>query len=147
MPSIRLTQLAIAKLKKPKTGRITYWDKMLPCFGLQITSNDARSWKAAYRVKRHLVIETLGSLQQIPKVDTARDMARSSMLKAKAGIHPVEERQRLRAEMEAAAERSISFQSTVERFIDRYARERQKPTTLAETRRVFDREILPRWGK
>ena len=50
----------------PKSGRVTYWDRMLPSFGLQITTNDARSWNAAYRVHRRLVIETLGSLVANP---------------------------------------------------------------------------------
>src|SRR4051794_508206 len=108
MPTTKLTQLGIAKLKPPKSGRVTHWDTYLPSFGLMITSNDARSWKCAYRVNRKLVIETLGSLAQIPRVDDARNRARISMLKAKTGINPVEERKAQQAEQEAVDARSIS---------------------------------------
>jgi hypothetical protein len=38
MPTIRLTQVAVDKLKPPRTGRKIFWDNLLPGFGLRITS-------------------------------------------------------------------------------------------------------------
>src|SRR4051794_28964829 len=94
MPTIRLTQTAVEKLKPPATGRITYWDKHLPSFGLRVTQKGAKSWVAVSRINRKLVWHTLGTLAQIPKVDEARARARASQLLARDGINPVVERKR-----------------------------------------------------
>ena len=50
MPTIRLTQLAADKQSPPATGRVIYWDRLLPGFGLRLTAKGARSWVAMYRV-------------------------------------------------------------------------------------------------
>src|SRR3977135_2751163 len=102
MPTIRLTQVAVDKLKPPSTGRTIFWDNLLPGFGLRITSKGAKSWVAMYRVRRRAVMETLGTVGLVPKVDEARQMARESLLKARAGINPVQERKRAKAVEEAA---------------------------------------------
>src|SRR5207248_2966643 len=44
MPTIRLTQLAADKLVPPATGRIVYWDRHLPGFGMRVTSKSG-AWK------------------------------------------------------------------------------------------------------
>src|SRR5262249_26999412 len=53
---------------------------------------NARSWVAMYRVRGKFVMETLGAVALIPKVEVARQRARDSMLKARAGTNPVAER-------------------------------------------------------
>src|SRR5437588_10502504 len=89
MPTIRLTQLAAEKLTAPPTGRSVYWDRHLPGFGVRITASGAKSWVAMYRVSGKPVMETIGSLAKVPRVDDARQAARESMAKAAAGGHPV----------------------------------------------------------
>src|SRR5262249_46131917 len=102
MPRIRLTQAALGKLKPPATGRIIYTDPHLPGFGLRLTKKNARSWVAMYRVRGKFVMETLGDVALLPKVEDARQRARDSMLKARAGTNPVaerREREKVEAEM------------------------------------------------
>src|SRR5207253_906472 len=89
MPTIRLTQLAAEKIAAPAAGRLVYWDRLLPGFGLRVTSTGAKSWVAMYRVGGKTVMETLGQLAKLPKVDDARQAARASMKKAAAGEQPV----------------------------------------------------------
>src|SRR5436190_18368088 len=97
MPTIRLTQLAAEKIAAPATGRVIYWDRLLPGFGLRVTSTSAKSWVAMYRVGGKTVMETLGQLAKLPKVDDARQAARASLEKAALGEHPVTEKRTIAA--------------------------------------------------
>jgi len=148
MPRIRLTQAAVEKLKPPATGRIIYTDQHLPGFGLRLTEKNARSWVVTYRVRGKFVMETLGNIAVIPKVEDARQLARESMLKARAGTNPVDERRkRERIEAEKAAEaKANTFRAVFERYLDRHAKTRQNAKTLAETLRLFNKDILPGLG-
>src|SRR5258708_4318525 len=129
MPTIKLTQAAVERLKPPAKGRVEYWDSTLPGFGLRVSAPAAgrddgagrKVWQVMYRVNGRLVRETLGSLPAITKVDAARELARASMHKAHRGVHPVEERQRAEEEgrqreiVEAARQRD-----TLAAILDRY---------------------------
>src|SRR5271163_1510525 len=85
------TQLAIERIKPPPTGRVTYWDKTLPGFGLRISAprpgsrQGRKTWIAMGRVDGKPVMETIGTLAQIPKVEKAREAAREAIRKMKAG--------------------------------------------------------------
>ncbi len=140
MPTTRLTQLGVDRLAPPKTGRVIHWDRTLPGFGIRLTEKGAKSWVAMYRVDGRTVMETLGSLAKLPKIEAAREMARASMQKAEAGYNPV-------AEKRTAAARSAA--NTVKAAVDRYLTEcdrNLKPKTAAEWRRIFEHDVLPRWG-
>ena len=147
MPTIRLTQVAVDKLKPPSSGREIYWDNLVPGFGLRITAKGAKSWVAMYRVHGKAVMQTLGSVGVVPKVDEARQMARESMVKARAGVNPVHERKRAKAEAAAAKANAMPVAKLYEHYLDRYAKTRQKANTLAETHRAFAKDVLPRWGQ
>src|SRR5713226_2037773 len=92
LPTVKLTQIAVDRIKPPASGRVEYFDSQLPAFGLRISATGRKSWIVMYRVDGKLVRETLGTLARIPKVDKAREVARESMRQAQAGIHPVETR-------------------------------------------------------
>jgi hypothetical protein len=74
MPKTRLTQLAIERLAPPSIGRVIYWDRTLPGFGLRLTAAGSKSWVAMYRVNRKTVMQTVGTLAKVPLHD-ARDLA------------------------------------------------------------------------
>src|SRR5271163_4938659 len=96
------TQLAIERIKPPPTGRVTYWDKTLPGFGLRISAprpgsrEGRKTWIAMGRVDGRPVMETIG---------TVREAAREAIRKMKAGAKPLDERRadRKRREAEAVA--------------------------------------------
>jgi integrase len=154
MPTLKLTQAAVDRLKPPASGRVEYWDSQLPGFGLRVSAprpgnKDGRKiWQAFYRFEGRMVREKLGALDRIPSVAEARERARDSMTKAHAGANPVEERrvkeaeERHQAEVEEARKRN-----TVATVIDRYLAERpvdksRKPMRaeyLAETARTLDK--------
>jgi integrase len=149
MPTIRLTQVAVDKLKAPSSGRIIYFDRLLPGFGLRITDKGAKSWVATYRVSRKPVMETFGTLAQIPRVDDARQRARDSMLQARAGTNPVAKRRE--REQHEKAKADAAEKQTVSHIVDQYLRKHvdanYRPSSAKETRRQFDKDVLPKWGK
>jgi integrase len=159
---IAFTQLAVERLKVPDSGRIIYWDKLVPGFGLRVSaprpgSRDGRkTWIAMYRVAGKPVMETLGTLAQIPKVDRAREAARVSFLRARAGGDPIAERRAevVRKATEAAAAEAAAQHAVTGRFTavaDRYMREHVERNCAAslikETRRILERDVKPRWGE
>src|SRR5437762_6529165 len=141
MPTIRLTQLAAEKQSPPATGRVVYWDRLLPGFGLRLTAKGARSWVAMYRVDGKTVMQTIGPFAKLPHVDEARQLARDSMARAAAGENPVIEKRRA-----AARESANTVQAAVIRYLDRCDRT-LRPKTAREWRRIFQHDVLPRWGE
>jgi len=141
LPTIRLTQAVVEKKSAPPVGRLVYWDRHLPGFGLRVTAKGAKSWVAMYRVNGKAVLETIGTTVKIPKVEDARKRARESMEKAAAGENPVKERK-------AAAKRQTA--NTVNLAVDRYLIQCDrdlKPKTAREWRRIFEHDVLQRWGE
>jgi integrase len=149
MPKIRLTQVAVDRLKPPVSGRVEYWDTTLPAFGLRVAAARAgqparKTWMCSYRVAGKKVRETLGTTATIPKVDDARDLARASMQKAQRGVHPVEERKRTAAA--DANGRGQPLAAAIERYLARYAAKRMRPVYFNETRRAFNYDVNPVLG-
>jgi integrase len=94
-----------------------------------------------YRVEGKTVMETIGALAKIPKVDAARQAARDSMAKARMGNNPV-------AEKRTAAVRNTG--NTVAAAVTRYLAQCDRnlaPKTAREWRRIFEHDVLPRWGE
>lgn len=149
MPSLKLTQMAVERLKPAASGRVEYWDTVLPGFGLRISparpgQPPRRIWQCMYRVQGKQVREQLGTLASVPKIEEARALARASMQKAQQGIHPVKQR---RAEQQQATSRSIRRRDTLGMILDRYlaeyGRRRWRPAYLKEVTRSFGADLLP----
>lgn len=163
MPNqIKFTQAAVENLKPPPTGRVMYWDATLPGFGLRVAAprpgsrEGRKSWIAMGRVDGKPVMETIGTLGQIPKVDKAREAARTAIAKMKAGTRPLDER---RAEQErklieavaaeAAAREAVEgrFAVVAERFLAEHVERKCSLNYAREVRRILEHDVLPRWGE
>jgi integrase len=144
MPRLRLTQVAVEKLKPPSEGRSIHWDRHLPGFGLRVTRNGQKSWVAMYRVGGRSVMETLGKFERIPKVDEARELARQAMQRAAAGEHPTEAKERRKREAEKVA--ASNFGAAAALYVERYAKRHTKPQTWREVERQLRVDVLPRWA-
>src|SRR5438046_1136790 len=95
MPRIRLTQVAVDKLKPTAKGRVIFWDSLLPGFGIRIGRQGGKTWIAMYRIDGRAVMETLGRFERIRRVDDARELARKAMQRAASdGEHPTEAKRR-----------------------------------------------------
>jgi integrase len=146
MPTIKLTQPAIEKLKAPLTGRIGYWDNQLPGFGLRISETGRKTWVVMYRVGGKLVRETLGKAAVIPNVADARSRARESLQKVQAGVNPVEEKRGSERAAKLAGERTPkSFGAAADLYLTRYAERNTKTSTHKETKRVLQHDVRVKW--
>ena len=90
MPTIRLTQNAVDRLKPPADGRVSIG--ILICPGLGCASphrgrstKGRKTWQCLYRVNSKLVRETLGTLELIPKVDEGRRAPSGQHVKGEVG--------------------------------------------------------------
>src|SRR5579862_8633528 len=114
MPTISLTQRAVEALNPPRTGRVEYFDRTLPGFGLRISDAGRKTWFVMYRVRGRKVRETIGTIATIPNVGDARQRARESIELAQRGVHPAEAREEAEA---AAAARSVTFTTVADRYL------------------------------
>jgi hypothetical protein len=96
MPTTKLTELAVTKMRPPKAGRIEYFDTLLPSFGLRITPAGAKSWVVMTRVNGHLKRVTLGRWPVVGLAE-ARERARRAIADAQEGRTPAGARPRRRA--------------------------------------------------
>lgn len=143
MSSISLTQRAVETLKAPPRGRIEYFDRTLPGFGLRISDAGRKTWFVMYRVRGRKVRETIGTVATIPNVGDARQRARESIELAQRGVHPAEAREE--AEVAEAA-RSMTFITVADRYLVEYVERNNRPSTIRETRRILNRDVKPKWG-
>jgi len=104
MPRIKLTQAAVDGLRAPKTGRVEFWDTLLPGFGIRVAATGRKTWQAFYRVDGKLIREKLGTLDAVPNVGDARALARESMTAVRRGENPVEQKRQAETEKKIKAE-------------------------------------------
>ena len=150
MPTIKLTQPAIERLKPPKSGRVEYFDNQCPGFGVRISETGRKTWIVLYRVGGKSVRETLGTTAAIPSVAEAREQARESLFKAGRDINPVEERRQQQRAAETAAKQVVEerFEVVVERFLNERPLQLQKGWSrkyAEEVRRIFEHDVYPHW--
>jgi integrase len=161
LPRTSFTQSGIERLRPPASGRSTYWDKILPGFGLRVAAprpgsrEGRKTWIAMGRVDGKAVMVSLGTTGQIPSVAAAREAARAAILKMKGGTRPLEERraekQRRAAEAaaaEAAARAAVEgrFAAVAERFLAESGKAKGwAPKYAKEFRRLIEHDVLPRW--
>jgi integrase len=150
MPTIKLTQPAVERLKPPKSGRIEYFDNQCPGFGVRVSETGRKTWIVLYRVGGKSVRETLGTTMTIPNVAEARDRARESLFKAGRDINPVEERRQQKRAAEMATKQAVEgrFEVVAERFLNERPLQRQKGWSrkyTQEVRRIFEHDVYPHW--
>ena len=83
------------KMRAPASGRVEYFDTLLPGFGLRVTAGGAKSWIVMTRVHGKLKRVTLGRYPALGLAD-ARDQARKVIADAQEGKTPLSGRARRR---------------------------------------------------
>jgi integrase len=149
MPTVKLTDAAVQRLKAPPGGRVDYFDAAYPGLALRVTGAvdqrpERRTWTLFYRFggkQRRLTFEpgypALGLAE-------ARDTANKAKLAIQAGVDPGAAKAEAKAE---AARAPDTIANVVEVFIRRDLEGKKRaPRYIAETRRIFDNHVLPRWA-
>jgi integrase len=155
MPTVKLTAAAASRLRPPTDCvNKTYWDSQCPGFGLRISAKGRRTWVCMYRCNGRAIMETIGTQAVIPDVAAARALARASMVKARAGTNPVEQRREEAAAQEAEAKaKQKTFAwliahseqgkhgEVTKGFLAEYASRNQRLSTQYETKRTLKRAM------
>jgi integrase len=137
MPVIKLSEAGVGRLEPPGEGRVDYWDKAQPGFGLRLTSSGKRTWQIMYRsggVRRRLA---LGEWPALP-LKLARQAAEQAMAQVEAGKDPARERA-------VVTGGPVTVQRLADAYLERHAKRNKK--TWAADAGMIRREVLPAWGK
>lgn len=128
---MRLTRPNVARLAVPP-GRteIIVFDEALPGFGVRVRLGGKRTWIAQYRLGSKQRRVTLGTTDTLDP-EEARRRARSVL----GAVHNGDDPQAKKAEARARA--SITLGTVAANYLERFAAERLRPKTLAETRRYL----------
>jgi integrase len=134
MPSIKMTNLWLARLKNTKSGRIEYFDNFQSGLGLRV-GKTKMSWMVLYRVagSRKLKRMTLGKYPSMKLVD-ARDKAKNAVYDADNGIDPAYEKLK---EREAP-----TFDELADEYLVKHG---SKKRSFYEDNRIIDKDFRPVW--
>jgi integrase len=141
MPKKSLTQLAVDRIKPPTDKqREEHFDANQPGFALRVTDKGHKSWVVFYRRPGIPKVEryTIGSLEDFPKVEKARDIARQIRQQAARGENPKLDQQAARATADAAA--ALTVDVLIDEYLKRWARPKKR--SAAEDERMLRRELL-----
>jgi integrase len=133
MATTRLTELAVEKMRPPKTGRIERFDALLPSFGLRVSSSGIKTWMVMTRVHGTLKRITLGRWPTL-SLAQARDRARKVIEDAQEGRTPLSGRA-CRRELDGDTVAAVLAE-----YIARYQRGRGK-RCWREVERTLTREL------
>ncbi len=147
MPTKKLTDTGVKKLKPPSKGQTTHWDTELKGFGLRVGEKGTKAFIAMPSIKSgnawKAVRITLGRYPALG-VGEAREQARKYINAAKRGIHPRE----LKADEERMKERDRmnTFAACRDKFLKTYCELNLRERTKNEYKRVLEGEFQA-WDK
>jgi integrase len=140
-----LTVNGIKSLKPAEAGtRYDAWDSLVPGFGVRVTDRGNKSYILVARYPGHRnptrrVIAQVDAMELV----AARDTARAWLAKIFKRVDPRTEHGRKRAD---SRRREELFADVSRRFLEQHVF-RNKLRTAVEIERVFNKYLIPRWGK
>jgi integrase len=149
MPTVRLTDAAVQRLKAPPGQRVDFFDGAFPGLALRVTGAvdqrpERRAWTLFYRFggkQRRLTFEDGYPALDLKK---ARQKATEAQLLIRAGKDPAV----VQTAAKAAGARAPDTVASVCRLYVAHLERRQKSAAyIRETRRNLGNHVLPRWGE
>ena len=113
MPTVRLTTRGVNAIKKPKTGRVEYWDTVITGLGLRVSETGRKSWVVMYRNQGRLRRMTLGTYPK-KSLATARNEAGDILGRASGGKDPAAEKN--------AERKAGTFSELADLYLEKYAK-------------------------
>ena len=87
MPTKKLTDLFVERVKPPAHGRVEYFDASFGGLALRVTDHGHKSWSLHFRMGGRLRRHTIGNYPTIKPAD-ARRRAQRALDRAREGIDP-----------------------------------------------------------
>jgi len=131
-----LTHASVAALKSPPGGQVDYWDTRKPGFGIRVSKGGTKTWLLMYRQHGRKHRLALGRFPDMSVAD-ARTQATSRLGDIVKGADPAQER--------AQAKSDPTFGELADLYLERHARVKKKPRSVAEDVYMLNADLLPAW--
>jgi integrase len=141
MPTKKLTDLFVERVKGPSRGRVEYFDAAFPGLALRVTDRGHKSWSLHYRMHGRLRRFTLGTYPAIKPAQARREAA-EALDRARQGVDPSIEKQARRL---ARSPETETFGAISRDYVDHYVRPNLAAATYKETKRILESDGLPEW--
>jgi integrase len=135
MPTVTLVARGIAGLAAPEQGRIEYFDKTTPGFGLRVTNSGHRSWICLYRYKGQKRRFTIGDYPALALGD-AREKAKEVLWRVAKGEDPAAEKKRER--------QAETFRELADLYLEEHAKAKKR--TWRADHNILHKDLIPRFG-
>ena len=135
MPKKTLTVAAVERIKPPAKGQSEHFDLGHPGLALRVSYAGAKSWAFFYRIGGHLRRTSLGAYPAMSLIE-ARDAWRAARQSVARGIDPSPRH---------GVGRADTFSDVVAEWIRR-DQSKNRESTLYQTRKLFEKDLLPVWG-
>lgn len=133
----RITKRTVDALK-PGPKDTDHWDDQLPGFGLRVKPSGVKSYVIRYRTRtggqRRVTLGQHGKLTP----EQARQMAQDLFAEIRKGQDPSQDRYKERS--------APTLRELGEHYMTDYVEVHNKPGTARETRRLLEKNLLPRLG-
>ncbi len=134
----RLTKRVIDGARyERETGAHYLWDTEIAGFGMRVYPSGRKAFVVTYRVRGKQRFLTIGRYGELTLFE-ARGKAHEILGQARRGEDPAAERNSYR--------RAPTMKDLAERFMTEYSRVHNKPGTIANQQRIWERFLLPRFG-
>jgi hypothetical protein len=131
----KFTELFIRKIE-PREGAFLVWDTHQRGLAIQVQPSGHKAWKCIYSSNGRPRWYTIGVVDAIGLAD-ARKLAGDVMYKVAQGADPCAEKK--------AARGQGTFQDLATRYVDEYARRRNRSWQQADA--LVRRHLIPHWAK
>ena len=140
MPTAKLTDLAIRKLKPSGDQREEFWDKSFTggSVGVRMSKTGRKSFVLLFRTNGRLRRMTLGIYPHLSLAD-ARKKAHQILGRVAQGEDPAQEKARIR--------KSETFQELGSSYLERHAKVNKSPRSIKEDERILRTYLIPKWGQ
>ena len=143
MPTKKLTDLFVERIKAPASGRVEYFDASFGGLALRVTERGHKSWSLCYRFGGRLRRLTIGDARAI-KPAQARREASLALERVRQGVDPAVEKKLHRL---APPPGTDTFAIVLNDYLKRYALPNTAPGTYKETRRALQPRRPTRVGQ
>ena len=143
MPTRKLTDLFVERVKPPARGRLEYFDASFPALALRVTDKGGKSWCAFYRFHGRLRRFTIGGYPAI-KPAQARREAGAALDKVRQGVDPAEEKG---AQRDRRTPETETFGAVARDYLDLHHRKNSRESTFKAARRDFENNAIAGWDK
>ena len=135
---IRLNKRSIEQAVYEGPGGCYLWDTEMPGFGLRIYPSGRKSFVVSYSLHGRRRFFTLGAAALLTPAQ-ARTQALEIFARVRKGEDPSDER--------LAASSAPRMSDLADRHIREHAQIQNKPRSVERSRRIWDRCVLPKFGK